>query len=59
MAQIWRFHADEHSVTEWLDYVQLHAGHRVDSTGGLTPLSGAELETLWQSPLIKLAHIEP
>ncbi len=51
-ARLWRLDADNRSTEDWLGYIQLHTGHRIDATGGLTPLSAAELETLWLSPRI-------
>ncbi len=47
--RVWQLDADDRDAAVWVRQAQFHTGHRIDPTGSLTPLSGAELAAIWQS----------
>jgi WD40 repeat protein/serine/threonine protein kinase len=47
IARLWPLRPNRKSVDEWVRFVQLHAGHRIDATGGFAPLTGGESESRW------------
>jgi hypothetical protein len=45
--RVWDVSADPRPVGELLRLVQLLSGHRIDETWATAPLSGQELQSLW------------
>ncbi|MCI0465077.1 MAG: protein kinase [Gemmataceae bacterium] len=54
-AEVWELPRDERPVEDLVRFAQLLAGHRIDETGRLVPVSAATLQQTWQSLLAKYA----
>ncbi len=48
-ALVWDIAPDNRPVEDWLALVRLMAGHEIDNTGGLQPLTRERLQDMWQS----------
>jgi WD40 repeat protein/serine/threonine protein kinase len=46
-ARVWDIASDDRPAQDWLALVRLLAGHKIDATGGLQPLSAEKLQALW------------
>jgi hypothetical protein len=54
--RIWELPADDRPADDLIRLAELHAAHRIDDSGGLVPLTAAELRERWAYLRAKYPH---